>query len=182
MFPEEFYSRLLTALKAKTYEPLGQFGHRFWADPAGTPVEDFDADILVAALVGYFSKQFYDRFPNQDRPRLRGEFRFIRDEEAYKIGPHTDAPNKVVSLLFYLPENDEDSDLGTGVYIPNDRVKMCYGGPHYKFEEFTEVFRAPMVRNSCFGFWKTGHSWHGVQQISRKIQRDVLLFNIYAEK
>lgn len=183
VFPDEFYNLLLKNLP-DIFAPLpGGFKHREGAGPEGTPIADWDPDLLGSAVFMFFGKQFQERFPNKDLiPRFRCEFRFIRDEEGYSIGPHTDAVFKVASLLFYLPRFIGDVDMGTGIYVPDDRVRTCKGGPHYDFPGFKEVFRAPYRPNSCLGFWKTSNSWHAVQEISRKIQRDVLLFNIYAEK
>lgn len=183
VFPADFYNQLLGSLPAEeVYQPLsGGYANRE-AAPGNLelmkPFEDFWFGMNVMQT---FAKQFFQRYPNHDRPKFRQEWRFIRDSEGYKIGPHTDAPQKVVSLLFYLPIDFLDSDCGTGIYIPKDHVQTCEGGPHHPFGGFTEVWRAPFVPNSCFGFWKTNNSWHAVEKICRKIRRDVLLFNIYEE-
>lgn len=144
-------------------------------------LEPFETAYFGTEILSIFQKQFYDRYPDNRRPNFRSEFRFVHDTEGYAIGPHTDAPQKVLSLLFYLPETDIDFDVGTGIYVPTDHKKTCPGGPHYPFEWFEEAWRAPFIPNSCFGFWKTPNSWHAVEKICRKIERDVLLFNIYEE-
>jgi len=182
VFPWPFYNDLVAALPGEEeYQPLkGGYKHRK-AIPAIELVKDFGTPHFAAAVLSIFTPWFFERFPDSSRNKLRHEIRFIRDEEGYKIGPHTDAPHKVVSLLFYLPKEYGFSHCGTGIYVPNDHQQTCKGGPHYKFDGFTEVWRAPYVPNSCFGFWKTDNSWHGVEEISVKIQRDVMLFNIYED-
>jgi hypothetical protein len=181
VFPEAFYDQLIGCLpNDKGYEPLsGGYPSRVAAKDPNPLVSDFNDPYFASHVLGMFSRQYQERFPCHDNPRFRTDVRFIRDSEGYKIGPHTDAPNKVVSILFYLPKDFSDYEFGTGIYVPDDHVQTCAGGPHYKFSGFTEVWRAPFLPNSCFGFWKTPNSWHAVARISRKIQRDVMLYNIY---
>lgn len=182
VFPEAFYEELVGCLPNDSgYEPLaGGYKSRVAAKDPNPLVEAFSSPYFAGHVMGMFNRQYQERFPYRgDNPQFRTEVRFIRDSEGYKIGPHTDAPHKVVSLLFYLPRDYRDYEFGTGIYVPDDGKQTCEGGPHYKFEGFTEVWRAPFLPNSCFGFWKTPNSWHAVEKISRKIQRDVMLYNIY---
>lgn len=180
VFPWHFYDDLTQHLpKDDEYKALaGKYQHRV-GHPVIDLVKDFDTPQFAAHVMAVFGRVFFDRYPYKPYPKFRHEIRFIRDEEGYSIGPHTDARNKVVSLLFYLPMEYGQSHLGTSIYVPNDGRQTCPGGPHYAFEGFTEVARMPYVPNSCFGFWKTDNSWHGVEPICEKIQRDVMLFNIY---
>ena len=184
VFPHETYSELMTWLDDDhNFRPLeGGYAHRTFTDELPEFMRDLSGGRFAKGIMQYFNYQFHQRYPHAGRPAFEMDWRFIRDEEGYTIGPHTDTPRKVVSLLFYLPKAADDYDLGTGVYIPDDGKKKCVGGPHYPFDGFSEVFRAPFLPNSVFGFWKTTNSWHAVEKIPRKIRRDVLLFNIYEQK
>lgn len=181
VFPEEFYSHLIGNLPTD-YQPLGSYKSRQFSDTMPDFMEGFKSSYFANAVLSMFSKDFYERFPDSSRPKLTTDWRFIRDSQDYHIGPHTDAPHKVVSLLFYLPDSFKDYDTGTGIYVPDDHKQICPGGPHYKFDGFSEVWRAPFHPNSVFGFWKTSNSWHAVEEISREIERNVLLFNVYEAK
>jgi hypothetical protein len=185
VFPWSFYRELRTHLPSsdKYHELSKVYAARSITDGNDhhPMLEAFETARFAREVLAVFGNAFYERYPNHCRPKFRSEFRFVHDTEGYGIGPHTDAPQKVLSLLFYLPETDIDFDTGTGIYVPTDLKKTCAGGPHYPFEGFEEAWRAPFVPNSCFGFWKTPNSWHAVEKISRKIERDVLLFNIYEE-
>jgi len=183
VFPLEFYGHLLDALPADdAYAPLkGGYKSRIASTEYPALLNGFDTTHFASHVLAVFQKPFSERYPFHDRPKFRAELRLIRDSEGYAIGPHTDAPHKVVSLLFYLPPDLADEDCGTGIYVPTDGVQTCPGGPHHKFDGFAEIWRAPFVPNSCFGFFKTNNSWHAVQRISRKIRRDVMLFNIYEQ-
>ena len=185
VFPDDFYTELVASLpQDEAYEGLkGGYRHRVVAIEQNPLVDCLLDPYFAQHVLGMFGKSFYERFPTPGKagPKFSTEIRFIRDEEGYRIGPHTDAPNKVVSLLFYLPMDFSDSDCGTSLYVPDDHQKTCPGGPHHKIDGFTEVWRAPFLPNSCFGFWKTPNSWHGVSEICRKIRRDVMLYNIYTD-
>lgn len=185
VFPADFYEELIHGLPSndKYHELSDVYKARgiTKGDDHHPMLESFETAYFGTQMLHVFNKEFYERYPNNARPNFRSEFRFVHDTEGYAIGPHTDAPQKVLSLLFYLPENFFDSDVGTGLYVPSDHQKTCEGGPHYPFEGFEEAWRAPFLPNSCLGFWKTPNSWHAVEKICRKIKRDVLLFNIYEE-
>lgn len=187
VFPYETYQQLQVWLDdadtGETFRPLdGGYAHRTFTDELPPFLSELEGGRFARGMMQYFTYQFHQRYPNAGRPTFEQDWRFIRDEEGYSIGPHTDAPRKVMSLLFYLPKTPEHYRLGTRVYVPDDGKKTCAGGPHYPFEGFTDIFTAPMMPNSCFGFWKTKNSWHGVPEISQKVRRDVLLFNIYEQK
>ena len=185
VFPDDFYEALVASLPEDDgYAPLqGGYASRTAAIAPNPLVAGMEGQEFATHVLSLFPKPFNERFA-YGKARFRTECRFIRDSEGYQIGPHTDAPAKVVSLLFYLPTDFDLWEHGTGIFVPEDGEKTCRGGPHYKFDGFKEVWRAPFTPNSCFGFWKTSNSWHGVEkisQISRKIRRDVLLYNIYAD-
>lgn len=92
------------------------------------------------------------------------------------IPPHTDVPEKLVSMLLYFPEPGEPCDgLGTEFYrarpgctpwtawqsdMPDDEVTAEFRADH-------EVFVQPdFVGRHLFGFVKTGVSWHGLPPIT----------------
>lgn len=108
--------------------------------------------------------------------------RLVRDFTRYAIGPHTDSPRKLVSLLFYLPRDESMRHLGTSIYTPIDPAFRCRGGPHHRFEGFKKTATMPYLPNSLFAFFKTDGSFHGVDQIlDDKVERDLLLYNIYVQ-
>lgn len=179
VFPDDFYAEIQQILSQKTDFHTESFQNRTFADQIGVPALDFmkSHDFLVDMLQ-LFRPQAVAAFGGVKTAFTR-DCRLIRDGIGYKIGPHTDAAWKVLSLLFYLPPTDEYRDYGTSIFTPDDSTATCEGGPHYGFDGFTEVWRAPFVPNSCLGFWKTNKSFHGVYPIPVQFPRDVLLYNIY---
>lgn len=182
VFPADFYAELRAVLDKKTDFHTESYLNRSFADQIGINELDFmlTSQFLKNMLL-LFRDEAVEKFGDQSVSFTR-DLRLVRDQQHYKIGPHTDAPWKVLSLLFYLPPTDEYHGFGTSLYIPDDPEFRCEGGRHHKFEGFTEVWRAPYIPNSCLGFWKTDKSFHGVPTIPVQFQRDVLLYNIYRAK
>ena len=107
----------------------------------------------------------------------------LRHEEGYFLGPHTDIPTKVATLLFNLPGDASAPHLGTTLYEPLDPAVRSVGSRHHDFGDFRVVRTMPFVPNSVFGFLKTDNSFHGVAPISAKdadaSRRDLIQYTIY---
>lgn len=179
VFPEGFYEELMILLERKDDFSAREFENRQFASEIGIPALDFMLEKgFMRDMLHLFNVEA-QALVSDGKTMFGRDLRLIRDSRDYKIGPHTDTPAKVLSLLFYLPADETYRDFGTSIFIPEDPDFRCAGGPHYPFEGFREVWRAPFLPNSCFGFWKTTNSFHGVLPLPVQFRRDVLLYNIY---
>lgn len=181
VFPADFYKELLDSLPSQDQYASGaaNYNGRKFATPAAIEgLERLQTPEFCHHIGKIFVEGMRNRFPD-GKVNIYTDLRLIRDSENYSIGPHTDAPWKIVSLLFYLPRDDSLLGLGTSVYMPNEPGQVCQGGPHYPFDKFHKVHTAEFRPNSCFGFFKTENSWHGVEPITIPCRRDVLLWNLY---
>ena len=127
-----------------------------------------DLSGLQDVLFDKFKETIAERFGNVFQglkivPRLE----LYHDKTHYSIGPHTDHPIKVVNLLFYLPSDDNQSHLGTSIYVPKESTFKCEGFSHYDFAGFNEVKTIDYKPNSLFCFCKTDDSFHGVKPITQ---------------
>ena len=104
-------------------------------------------------LTSKFSNLIQRRFEGQTGVNLKDEMMLVQDRTNYYLGPHTDSIHKVITVLFYLPENDENAHLGTSIYSPKDTKFQCVGGPHYRHQDFHKVTTMPMKKNSVFIFF-----------------------------
>ena len=128
------------------------------------------------------SSAWIKRLNQVDTVQTGTEILLVRDHTNYSIGPHTDSPSRLLSLLFYFPRDDSLSHLGTSIYMPKDPQFSCIGGPHYKPNNFDRVQTMPYRPNSLFAFMKNDKSFHGVEPIAdQDIQRDLLLYDIRLE-
>jgi hypothetical protein len=103
----------------------------------------------------------------------------IEDLPGYRIGPHADAPHKVLSALFYLGRppvlriagagmlpGPKFPEWGTSLYQPNDSADVDpQSGRHYEFADFTRIATVPYAYNAGLSFLKSNKSWHGVETI-----------------
>ncbi len=182
VFPHDFYAQLRAELPADDrytqFNPL--YKERLITGAAEAPcLRAFQSEYFLHSVASVFAPEVARLGGGFE---LLGELRLVRDSAGYQITPHTDAPWKLISLLFYLPEDERGAAHGTSIYVPKDHTKRCAGGPHWPREMFDLVYTAPYLPNSCFGFWKTDHSWHGVEKIDAPIRRDVLLYNVYDKR
>ena len=134
-------------------------------------------------LFSKFGPFIEERFKGQATPEFYDESLLVQDITNYKLGPHTDAPRKVITVLFYLPKDESQQHLGTSIYVPNEPNFTCPGGPHYPREGFEKLYSMPFVTNSLFCFLKTPNSFHGVEPVGDPdTRRWLLLYDIYARQ
>jgi hypothetical protein len=112
------------------------------------------------------------------------EVLLMRDLAAYALGPHTDSPSKLVSVLFYLAPDESAPELGTSLYRPKQAGFLCPGGPHHPREGFDLVTTLPYRPNTLLAFPKSERCFHGVEPVAAGRQRDLLLYDIrcFAER
>jgi len=123
------------------------------------------------------------RFAGRTDIEFYSEALLVQDITNYKLGPHTDAPRKVVTMLFYLPADESQKHMGTSLYLPNDPNFTCPGGPHYPREHFSRLHTNPFLPNSMFAFFKTNNSFHGVEPVGDPgTKRWLLLYDIFVRE
>jgi hypothetical protein len=131
-------------------------------------------------MLAKFAPFLNQRFQGQSGMRFHDEALLVQDTTRYQLGPHTDAPRKVVTLLFYLPPDESQRHLGTSIYLPKDRDFRCPGGPHHPHDRFDRVWTMPFLPNSLFAFFKNDVSFHGVEPVlDAGCRRWLLLYDIY---
>ncbi len=140
----------------------------------------FTAERFCMAMIRKFERHVYERLgDDMTRCNYGADALAVRDLTNYSIGPHTDAPHRLVTMLFYCPEDDSRQHLGTTIYWPLNDAFRCRGGPHYPFDRFKKITTMPYKRNSLFAFFKDDRSFHGVAPIpDRNVQRDLMLYDV----
>jgi hypothetical protein len=170
-YPERFVLTLAPAELERLPEPY----RAFWSELAGWMVGGRFGQ-LVLGKFGQFVEQ---RFQGMSGVEFADEALLVEDRTRYSLGPHTDTPLKVLSMLFYLPADESQSHLGTSIYVPKDARFVCEGGPHHPFDRFDRMVGMPFLPNSMFAFLKTANSFHGVEPIREEgVRRHLLLYDI----
>lgn len=204
VFPDDFYTALranwpdrsaLISLADTGRVPKGAYPERFVMPFKASEIDKLAADrrpfwteFATWLITQHFLTAMIDRFEPYVKERFGDDLYqcsfaadslIVRDLTNFSIGPHTDAPHRLLSMLFYCPDDDALMHLGTSLYVPRDPGFRCQGGPHHPHGMFRRVMTMPYKPNSLFAFIKNDHSFHGVEPISdQNVQRDILLYDI----
>ncbi|MCB1148845.1 MAG: hypothetical protein KDK48_01660 [Chlamydiia bacterium] len=96
------------------------------------------------------------------KPQYLSQMELVRDRKGYALGPHTDSEWKVMTALFYLPEDRRYERFGTSIMVPKPGFNRGDPSKHHKYDDFDLVYTLPFVPNSFFCFFRSEHSWHSV--------------------
>jgi hypothetical protein len=173
-----YKERFVLELSSENLNTLPKEKKEFWADFANWLL----AGRFQQVLMSKFAPALDARFRGMQGIKFYNEALLVQDITDYKLGPHSDSPVKVLSLLFYLPKDDAQAHLGTSIYVPKDINFRCPGGPYYPFDQFTRMVTMPFLPNSLFMFVKGDRSFHGVEPVGDPgTRRWLLLFDIFME-
>ena len=173
--PDYSKQRLALLLDPDSLARLDDIPQNFWRRVCSL--------LLDSRLTRTILEKFHDEIAARMRPRgIPTEFEasvdLLADRAGYALGPHTDTPTRVVSLLFYLPLDDRLSHCGTALYRPIVPGFRCAGGPHYDADMFSRVRTVGFVPNRLLMFPKTDRSFHGVEPIEELVDRRSLQYAI----
>ncbi len=130
----------------------------------------------------HIERRFAQSHPGGVTLNPKPEVFLMRDLETYSLGPHTDSPAKLVSMLFYLAPDDRRPELGTALYVPKDRGFTCPGGPHHDRAHFDHMITLPYASNVLVAFPKTMNCFHGVEVLTQAdSRRDIFFFDLKAK-
>lgn len=146
----------------------------------------FDPEMSVA-------RQFRKRLTHHGRlncsgARLRSRFEFsMLPADGGHILPHTDSPNKVVTLIISMVDDDEwDPALGGGTDVNQHRDirhNFNWTNRQGRFEDMQVIDTFEFSPNQAVMFIKTHNSWHSVQPMTASgspAMRKTLTINIEA--
>jgi hypothetical protein len=165
-------------------------GHRAAEEQRPWQLVD-STDRHPSSLKERIAKKYHEKIRGRKTVRLGFEFSVLPDGAAVPL--HTDAAFKLVSLLYYFPDPDWETQWGGGTcfykvkdgYTPWQLWKSYYLDKaeearfYNEHELITETAFAP---NRISGFVKTDNSWHEVKPLrlpEGRLRRS-LCINIFA--
>lgn len=167
--------RSILALSPESLGALPEPARAFWSELSRW----FTGGSFGRLLIDKFASSLGERFKDAPAVEMFGEALLVEDRARYALGPHTDHPSKVLSMLFYLPPDESQAHLGTSIYVPKDPEFSCEGGAHHDFGLFERMITMPFLPNSLFAFVKTSRSFHGVEPVAdHDASRHLLLYDI----
>jgi hypothetical protein len=152
--------RRLFPLNAETIKLMQQPQRRFWKVFAA-----YCERLTPTLLDALPTPPEGQRYRTVDPGELRTRIDLWSDQGGYQITPHTDAPHKLATFLFYCSSDPSLTDEGTSIYRPRDPELTCWSGRQWPAEDFEEVYRSPYTANRLFGFRKTDRSFHGKKTV-----------------
>jgi len=99
---------------------------------------------------------------------IRISFEFSRLEYGSYVVPHTDAPEKLVSMIFFFPESDWRTEYGGGTtfYRPkNHDLEHNWFNRKTPFDKLIPVHEFAFEPNCLILFLKSRNSFHGVPHV-----------------
>lgn len=176
---DNYKERMCTLFTEEDFARLPAEQATFWRDFA----DWMYSDAFLHAFVNKFQPALEPRIARvqaaEGRLKVRGDALLVNDQTNYAIGPHTDAPHRLVTFLFYMPQDASLRELGTSLYTPKEAGFTCWGGPHYPHDKFNHAGRVEFLPNRLVAFPKTERSFHGLERIEREdVSRKLLISNI----
>ena len=131
-----------------------------------------------------YNKKIKSKFFQNIQTRI--EFSYVKNNG--KLRPHTDNKKKLISLMLYFPDFDNDvneKSLGTVFYESNQKN---YKNKHLDFEDekiFKEqskiLYKTLFEKNCLYGFIRNNKSWHSldVMKINNNYIRKSININFF---
>jgi len=174
-----FQQRLTTLFNDEQFARLDPPRLAFWSEFASWLYSERFIRAVVARFLPWCANRLAVLHDLNGGVDLRSDALLVSDRTRYAIGPHTDAPHRLVSFLFYMPEDDRYRSLGTSFYRHEDPGFVCPGGPHYEFDRFSRTGMVEFLPNRLLMFVRTGRSFHGVEEIREPgVDRRLLINNL----
>jgi len=165
-----------------TFDDLTEKQRNFW--------KDFQMTFLAN---DFFKNAFLDKYSDHiDFPYREYAYsncRLQRDFKGYKIGPHRDKLDKVLSVMFYTPTTKDPKileDHGTVLLTPKfDDPKTYPQHPdhvgtgkdrHFLFEDMNLAKTATSIPNSIYSWAVAAKSYHGVTPLQSDHTRHTMAF------
>jgi len=194
LFPDDLYAEILRQFERTApffKEKVHQTGERYFGsypermeitlgDLRGrSPVAAFWEEIfralkseaVFAALLEKFRPGFEARFGKAAatlalRGRIARTLLLTHHRPGFHVGPHTDAPRKVLTCVINCAERAGLEHLGTVMYLPKQRGFTSDGREHLDPARFDRVRVVPFKPNSALIFLRHDALFHGVEPVT----------------
>lgn len=175
-----YRERLTVLFTDLEFERMSAAQQRFWRAFASWMYTDQFLNFFLFKFQRQLEPRLKSILAADGRLKIKGDALLVNDQTNYAISPHTDSDLRLVSFLFYLPQDASMRELGTSVYRPKDPSFTCWGGKHHPFDLFERVTTVDYLPNRLLAFPKTERSFHGVERIERPdINRPLLINNVH---
>ncbi len=172
-------TRLVTLFNDEHFDRMASTRREFWSEFGSWMYSEEFVELVTKKFLPWCANRLsglHERFGSLN---LRSDALLVSDKTNYAIGPHTDAAHRLISFLFYMPQDFRIQGLGTSLYRHKDPSFFCPGGPHYEFKDFENLTTVGFIPNRLLAFVRTGRSFHGVEPIVHlEADRRLLINNV----
>jgi len=153
--PDGTSSRLALPFTPDMIRRLPAEKREFWSELRNVLCGDEIRDLFIRA----FEPELVKRFgrPASEVAALP-KLMLMRDLSAYKISVHHDAVWKTITTQYYLPADESQKHIGTGIYERR--------GP----ADFHRTHQIDFVPGNAYAFSVSNYSWHGVEPIGETLR------------
>ena len=162
----EFRRRINLTEKISTSRLNGQ-QLNFWKFLSNTLSSTKFSSIIKKEFAPQLARRYRTSYP-----KTRTRIELISDLNGYEIKPHTDAPHKIMTILFYFPETLEQTNLGH-TFMNLEYMDLQKRPKQLSFELFKTYSEIPFLPNSMLAFMKTNNSFHGRPKIKQNLERRI---------
>ncbi|MFA6044700.1 MAG: 2OG-Fe(II) oxygenase [Phycisphaerales bacterium] len=140
-------------------------------------VQSLGSQSFMRFALESYSPLLASRFGHSIRPLMY----LFRDTGGYGIGPHTDTLKKIVTMLFYLPEDDSQRHAGTSIVVPREEAYRHKPTGHETWDDYRPAKTIEFLPNTLASFVVTDRSLHAVRPTPPGTVRKSLQFFICQE-
>lgn len=174
-----YKERLVSLFNDEHFDKLDPERRAFWAEFARWMYSERFINSVVQKFLPWCANRLAQVKERSGDLRVRSDALLVSDRTDYAIGPHTDAAHRLITFLFYMPQDDRYRAYGTSLFRHVDPKFFCPGGPHYPFDDFRKFGTVEFLPNRLLTFVRTGRSFHGVEQITEpELDRRLLINNV----
>lgn len=166
VFAPELYAKMRSNFPTiEEMRPLGKSTTRYiyWlrdkgSDFAVSPFWDWFRDAILPVIVSAVVTKFgYSNIVRTTGAEL------VLDLGGYRLGPHTDTPDRAITSVFYLPDPGMSPDPARGTSLYYNPIPDPAGKGHKLTADFKRVAVVPYAPNAGLIFPRTDLSYHGVE-------------------
>ena len=166
IFPQEFYNDIIKNIPSvEEFTPKPKYpGRKTLTLDEIENLDDRKKDFWGKMESWLKSEDFTNLLLNKFAIKKSGysDYFLHKDLEDFEVKPHTDVRSKLVTYLFYLPEDNSLPQLGTNILVPKGDI-IENSTKHQEWENFSIVRSSKYLPNSFFAFTPCENSFHGVK-------------------
>jgi hypothetical protein len=120
------------------------------------------------------SRKFLDLLGMNIRDMTHDEFAYVEDAPGFTLKAHTDIPQKIMTVLCYIPDDSSMIESGTNILVPKNSTvleKLAKSD-----SDFDIIKTTKLIPNNTFCFRRSDYSFHNVTDNNQQGQRKFLLF------